>query len=379
MSGATPAPRRILVTGGAGYIGSHTVPPAHAACGDAPVVLDTLEHGHRRVRRGRAPDRRLDGRSSARASGSCGRSGSRRSSTSPPRKSTAESLIDPTGYFDRNVGDSIALLSAARRRRDRRIRLLVDLCRVRRGRGQSGCRGCADPAVDPVRREQGPGRADAAVAGGAAASGTSPSATSTRRVRSPMAPMASTPAGADNLVPRVVAVAMGRQPRLTVFGNDYPTPDGTAIRDYVHVADLARAHVAALEHLLGGGRSAVINLGTGTGSSVLDVVRAVERGFGRAHAADDGATPARRRRRDLGRHQRGGTGPRLAGNRQHRRRRGERRAVGTAAAGRLSGRPRRCWRRLRLRGPSVACSSATRSRVAGTVQPPRPPQEETPR
>ena len=88
------------------------------------------------------------------------------------------------------------------------------------------------------------------------------------------------PAGASSLVPRVVAVATGQQPRLTVFGDDYPTPDGTAIRDYVHVADLARAHVAALDHLQRGGSSTVLNLGTGTGSSVLEVVRAVEHACG---------------------------------------------------------------------------------------------------
>jgi UDP-glucose 4-epimerase len=75
------------------------------------------------------------------------------------------------------------------------------------------------------------------------------------------------------------AVATGRA--VSVFGDDYDTPDGTCIRDYVHVVDLAEAHVLALESLLGGGQSDAFNVGTGTGHSVLEVVRAVERVTGR--------------------------------------------------------------------------------------------------
>jgi UDP-glucose-4-epimerase GalE len=70
------------------------------------------------------------------------------------------------------------------------------------------------------------------------------------------------------------AVETGRP--ITLFGEDYPTPDGTCIRDYIHVADLAEAHVLALEHLLAGGASDALNVGTGVGHSVLEVVRAVE-------------------------------------------------------------------------------------------------------
>jgi UDP-glucose 4-epimerase len=74
--------------------------------------------------------------------------------------------------------------------------------------------------------------------------------------------------------------ALGRRGPLQVFGTDYPTPDGTAIRDYVHVVDLARAHVRALEYLERGGQSAVLNLGTGVGSSVFEVMAAAERIIG---------------------------------------------------------------------------------------------------
>ena len=73
----------------------------------------------------------------------------------------------------------------------------------------------------------------------------------------------------------------GRGPTLQVYGADYDTPDGTAVRDYIHVEDLAEAHVRALEHLEHGGESRCINLGTGVGSTVLEVIAAVERASGR--------------------------------------------------------------------------------------------------
>ena len=66
-----------------------------------------------------------------------------------------------------------------------------------------------------------------------------------------------------------------------MFGDDYPTPDGTCIRDYIHVVDLADAHVAALDHLAGGGATTAVNVGTGHGSSVLDVLHGIERVAGR--------------------------------------------------------------------------------------------------
>lgn len=81
----------------------------------------------------------------------------------------------------------------------------------------------------------------------------------------------------SHLVPNVLAAAMGERAQVSVFGTDYPTPDGTAIRDYVHVTDLADAHIAALEHLRKGGKSDFINLGTGDGYSVLEVIEATRK------------------------------------------------------------------------------------------------------
>ena len=85
----------------------------------------------------------------------------------------------------------------------------------------------------------------------------------------------------NNLMPYVAQVAVGRRPFLQVFGNDYPTPDGTGVRDYIHVVDLAEGHVAALARLLDQPGSFTVNLGTGNGSSVLEVVAAYARASGR--------------------------------------------------------------------------------------------------
>ena len=86
------------------------------------------------------------------------------------------------------------------------------------------------------------------------------------------------PAGIpNNLLPYVAQVAIGRRPELNVFGNDYPTHDGTGVRDYIHVCDLASGHVAAIEYMANHRGENVFNLGTGTGYSVLDMVKAFER------------------------------------------------------------------------------------------------------
>jgi UDP-glucose 4-epimerase len=91
------------------------------------------------------------------------------------------------------------------------------------------------------------------------------------------------PRGApSNLTPYVAQVAIGRRPHLNVFGNDYDTPDGTGVRDFIHVCDLADGHVAALRRLLDAPGSFTVNLGTGSGHSVLELVRAFEHASGRA-------------------------------------------------------------------------------------------------
>jgi UDP-glucose 4-epimerase len=84
-----------------------------------------------------------------------------------------------------------------------------------------------------------------------------------------------------HLIPLAIQAALEPSGHVDVYGHDYETPDGTAIRDYIHVTDLARAHVLALDYLMRGGSPAALNLGTGRGHSVLDVIRAVERASGK--------------------------------------------------------------------------------------------------
>lgn len=86
----------------------------------------------------------------------------------------------------------------------------------------------------------------------------------------------------NNVMPFISQVAVGKRPRLSIFGDDYDTIDGTGVRDFIHVSDLAEGHVAALGYLLTGKGSIVANLGTGRGSSVLELVRAFERASGRS-------------------------------------------------------------------------------------------------
>ena len=80
-----------------------------------------------------------------------------------------------------------------------------------------------------------------------------------------------------NLIPLVMKATLGKAPAVKVFGNDYPTPDGTCIRDYIHVDDLADAHIRALGYLADGKPTVALNVGTGIGSSVMDVISATER------------------------------------------------------------------------------------------------------
>ena len=105
-----------------------------------------------------------------------------------------------------------------------------------------------------------------------------------------------TPA-ATHLIKVACETALGRRPKLEVFGTDYPTPDGTCVRDYIHVSDLARAHLASLSHLRRGGTSATFNCGYGHGHSVLDVIEAVRRASGREFSGRASRSPARRPRR----------------------------------------------------------------------------------
>ncbi len=98
-----------------------------------------------------------------------------------------------------------------------------------------------------------------------------------------------------HLIPIVLQAALGLRPDVTIFGTDYDTPDGTCIRDYVHVLDLCDAHVAALDHFDGGGCGGVFNLGTGRGHSVREVIDMAMRVSGRRIVIREGRTAGRKR------------------------------------------------------------------------------------
>ena len=98
----------------------------------------------------------------------------------------------------------------------------------------------------------------------------------------------------NNLMPYITQVAIGRREKLSIYGNDYPTPDGTGVRDYIHVVDLAKGHVAAVKYVVSGLGCEVFNLGTGIGYSVLDMVHAFEKANGVKVPVPDRRPPSRR-------------------------------------------------------------------------------------
>lgn len=95
-----------------------------------------------------------------------------------------------------------------------------------------------------------------------------------------------------HLIPLILQVPTGRRDHITVYGDDYPTPDGTCLRDYIHVVDLADAHMRALDYLRRGGESDIFNLGSGSGFSVKEMIAAVEKATGKAIAVEIGARRA---------------------------------------------------------------------------------------
>ncbi len=264
-----------LVAGGAGYIGSHAC-KALAAGGFLPVVYDTLSTGHRGlVRWGPLVEGDLldvDTLAGAFA-------------THRPAVAlhfaactyVGESFEDPARYYANNVVGALHLLDAARSEGNVPI-VFSSTCAVY---GEPGSVPITeDAALAPVNPY---GRTKLAVEHALA---DYESAYGLRSVRlryfnacgcDPDGEVGESHEPETHLVPRAILAAMGRLDEIAIFGDDYPTPDGTAVRDYVHVTDLADAHVAAVRHLLGGGDGGAVNLGTGRGFSVREVVDAVER------------------------------------------------------------------------------------------------------
>jgi UDP-glucose 4-epimerase len=208
-------------------------------------------------------------------------------------KAVGESTQQPLAYYANNLGGLVTLCQAMQRHGIKRFVF------------SSSATVYGDPESLPIRENarlsatnpygqtkligeqilRDLGAADAmAVAGGAAGPAWQ---TACLRYFNPVGAHESGRIGEDprgtpnNLMPYVAQVAVGRRPFLQVFGNDYPTPDGTGVRDYIHVVDLAEGHAAALRRLLDTPGSLTVNLGTGRGASVLELVAAYARASGR--------------------------------------------------------------------------------------------------
>jgi UDP-glucose 4-epimerase len=268
----------ILVTGGAGYIGSVMVEMLHER-GEDVVVLDNLSRGHRDAvdpqipfYEGSVGDRELVARIAR-------KHGLEACIHFAALAYVGESVADPLRYYENNVGQGIALMGA-----------LIE-AGVRRVVFSSTCATYGEPRIVPMPEEhpQWPANPygwskffiervlesyDRAYGLKFVALRYFNAAGATERHGEHHEPE-------SHLIPNVLAAAAGRLPRVSVFGGDYPTEDGTAVRDYIHIVDLDAAHILALKHLRDGGESEFINLGNGKGYSVLEVIEAARRVTGR--------------------------------------------------------------------------------------------------
>ncbi|MBA3289234.1 MAG: UDP-glucose 4-epimerase GalE [Acidimicrobiia bacterium] len=270
----------VLVTGGAGYIGSHTV-RALGAAGMDVVVLDSLEFGRREA----VVDAPLvvgDVHDSALVEQVCRDHGVGSVIHFAAYKAVGESMEQPGRYWHNNVDGTVALVEAA----------------MRAGASEfvfsSTCAVYGTPAEVPVA-ETSPIAPESVYAETKAMVerilgwyGTTHGLRSVSlRYFNAAGASFDGRIGEDwsmslNLVPLVMRALLVPGPAIKVFGTDYPTPDGTCIRDYIHVEDLADAHVKAVAHLAGGGDNVQLNVGTGVGSSVFEVIAAAEKVAGRA-------------------------------------------------------------------------------------------------
>ena len=280
----------ILVTGGLGYIGSHTC-VVLAAAGHDIVIVDNLVNSRlealERIRE-LAPGRRIEfERADLRERPALDAVFSKRAIDAVVHfaglKAVGESVDRPLLYYDNNVGGSVALLEA------------MQVHGVRQIVFSSSATVYGEPERLPLTEDH-PLRptnpygktklviehllADQAVADSrfryAALRYFNPAGAH------PSGRIGEDPRGVpNNLFPYISQVAIGKRATLRVWGRDYPTQDGTGVRDYIHVMDLARGHLAALDYLASRKRSTTVNLGTGRGYSVLESVRAFERASGK--------------------------------------------------------------------------------------------------
>ncbi len=259
----------ILVTGGAGYIGSVTVERLRAA-GEQVVVVDDLARGHRTALdadvpfyHGRVGDRTLIARIAA----------EHRIDACVHFAALAyvgESVAEPANYYENNVEQGVALFSALLKAGVRHV-VFSSTCATY---------GVPQQVPIPETSPQWPVNpygwsklfVERILASYDEAYGLKFIALRYFNAAGATEKRGEHHEPESHLVPNVLAAALGEKPYVSVFGTDYPTPDGTAIRDYVHVVDLADAHILALAHLRKSGSSDFLNLGTGEGYSVLQVI-----------------------------------------------------------------------------------------------------------
>jgi UDP-glucose-4-epimerase GalE len=267
-------PQRVLVTGGAGYIGSHTC-KVLAAAGYQPVVFDNMAAGHREaVRFGELVEGDIADTAAVRAV--IRRHGIQAVMHFAAFLDVGESVRDPARYYRNNVGGALSVLEAMAAES---VSLLVF---------SSTCATYGEPIETPIAEAHPQRPVNSYGETKLTIERALPHFERAYGLHS-MSLRYFNAAGADpdgelgedhspeiHLIPRALEAASGG-PGLQVFGDDYPTPDGTCLRDYVHVTDLADAHVKALEALAETGRSGAYNLGTGRPHSVREVIGAVER------------------------------------------------------------------------------------------------------
>ncbi|ACS58571.1 UDP-glucose 4-epimerase GalE [Rhizobium leguminosarum] len=272
-------PRYILVTGGAGFIGSH-ICKALSRAGMIPVTYDNLSTGHAdSVRwgpliRAELADAAALRRTLAEFSPDC-------VIHCGANAYVGESVDMPRKYYRNNVVGSLTLLEACL---DQEIDRIVF---------SSSCATYGVPASLPIREEspQHPvnpyGRTklifEMALEDFAAAYGIRFAALRYFNAAGadPDGELAERHQPETHLIPRALLAAAGRLERLDIFGTDYATEDGTCVRDYIHVSDLAQAHLAAVNHLMADGGSLSVNLGSGRGTSVREILEAIRRASGR--------------------------------------------------------------------------------------------------
>lgn len=270
---------KVLATGGAGYIGSHTC-KALACRGHEVLVYDSLARGHAHaVKWGPLVEGDIRDKDALEST----------LATFRPDvvihfaalAYVGESMSDPASYYDVNVGGTLSLLDAMRATGTSRIVL------------SSSCATYGIPDVLPIREDT-PQRpinpygftklvCERMIADFGAAHDIAWTALRYFNAAGadPDGEIGEEHAPETHAIPLAVMAALGTAPPFQVMGRDFDTPDGTAIRDYIHVSDLADAHVLAAEKLLSGGPSIALNLGVGKGVSLLDLLASIERVTGK--------------------------------------------------------------------------------------------------